>query len=128
MTCELDVNTSISGNVINVIHETPSFGDPIVLAGTVTLTTSGTVLSNIPVSSGVRFSIADSSTRFVVGGISGNMASFVDDTNFNGLLYFSNNAAISTITELIPVTNLNQLSVAGTVGKKASYFAVTISG
>lgn len=124
MTCDINVTTSISGNVLTTIPSTPSFGAPIVLTGTLTISVSGAQLSNIPVSSGVRFSTPSDLAHLIIGGVSGNMASFVTQDDFRGIRIASH-----SMSEIIPVTNLNQLSVAGSIdGKKISYFAVSISG
>lgn len=124
MSCEINVNTSISGNVITTVQSTPTLEDPIVLIGQLTITGTGTVLSDIPVSSGVRFQPMSDVNNFVIGGTGGNIASFTDSTNYVGIRYGG-----GVMTETFPVTNLNQLSIAGELsGKKAVYFAVTISG
>lgn len=128
MTCEVDVNTSISGNVISIASQT--FGDPIVIAGTVSLVNTGTVLPNQPVSSGVRFSmnIGQLNSSFTVGGGSGQtLASYTDDASNVGLFYHRENY-FSPVTDIFPVTNLNQLSLAGVSGYKIGYLAVHISG
>jgi len=122
MTCEIDVNTSISGNVISIAGQT--FGDPIVLTGTITVNSTGTQLPNIPVSSGVIFfPSVGSADNLTIGGLGSNLA--VASPNPTGTVGYK----VGNPSTLFPVTNLNQLSAANDVsGRSFGYFAVTISG
>lgn len=130
MTCDINVttsisgnvlNTSISGNVITVNQATPSLGAPEVILGTITLV-SGLNLNfpDRPVSSGVSIAIVTAPPGGIYFGGSGTNEPFRAGSDVKTWSYPGG---------IFPVTNLNQMTAYSSEGGgKISYSAIYISG
>ena len=126
MACEIDVNTSISGNVINVVHQTPT-GSPVVIANNVTMVSGLNFLPNVPVTSGIQFRIVfpGQNPIFFIGG----------STSVNHPSIGNGNDSVGRPLEpglIYPVKNLNELAIAmlpvSSTTSDLNYFAITVSG